>query len=267
MKESDALFSGAIPDIYDRCLGPLLFQPYATDLASRAKNLDGRRVIELAAGTGIATRALAQNFPDARIEATDLNESMVNLASASSTSPNVRWSVADGMALPFGDGSFDWAVCQFGIMFFPDRLAAFREVRRVLSAGGTFLFNVWDDLEHNDVARIVFRSVVDAFPDDPPAFLTRTPYGHGDTNAITRDLHSTGFTRIHCEPVEQPSGRVSAHDAAFGLCAGTPMRHEIVDRDASRLSQVIESATRRLQDSYGKHEVGGRMRAFIFEAR
>jgi len=267
MKESDALFSGEIPGIYDRCLGPLLFQPYADDLASRVKGLDGKRLIEIAAGTGIVTRALAQNFPDARIEATDLNESMVELASASSSSRNVRWSVADAMALPFDDGSFDWAVCQFGIMFFPDRLAAFREVRRVLNPGGTFLFNVWDDLEHNDVARIVFRSGVDAFSDNPPSFLARTPYGHGDTTAITRDLHSAGFTRIGCEPVEQPSGRVSAQDAAFGICAGTPMRHEIVHRDASRLDEVIESATRRLQESYGKHEVGGRMRAFVFEAR
>lgn len=264
MKSGDALFAGSIPEVYERCLGPLLFRPYAIDLATRAQELGGDRILEIAAGTGIATRVLASLLPSAQIDATDLNEAMVRIGAALTDAPNVRWSVADAMALPFVSATFDLAVCQFGVMFFPDCLAAMHEIRRILAPGGAFAFNVWDNLDGNDVARIIWRTASDAFPDDPPSFLPRVPYGHGQPDTLETQLHAAGFSEIAWELVEKPSGAITTRDAATGFCQGTPLYHEIVERDSSRLNDIIETATRRLREAFRGDTVGGRMRAFIF---
>jgi ubiquinone/menaquinone biosynthesis C-methylase UbiE len=267
MKSSDALFAGSIPEVYERCLGPLLFRPYAIDLANRAQELGGARIVEIAAGTGIATRVLASVLPSAQIDATDLNEAMVRIGAALTDAPNVRWSAADAMALPFASATFDLAVCQFGVMFFPNCLLAMHEIRRVLTPCGAFAFNVWDDLDGNDVPRIIWRTAADAFPDDPPSFLPRVPYGHGQPETLEAQLNSAGFSEIAWELVEKPSGAVPARDAAAGFFQGTPMYHEIVERDASRLNDIIQTATRRLREAFRSDTVGGRMRAFVFTAR
>ncbi len=267
MTQGDAAFTGSIPELYERYLGPLLFTPYAEDIAMRAQGIGGRRVLEIAAGTGIVTRALAVALPSAEIEATDLNEAMVAFAARQSVSPTVRWSTANAMALPFGNGRFELAVCQFGIMFFPDRLQAFREARRVLVPGGTFLFNVWDNVAHNDVARIISEAAEAAFPDDPPLFLRRTPYGHGDPAAIVRDLRQAGFTEIDCQLVAKRSRASSPRDAAVGICEGTPLCFEITARDAQRLNDVVHAATRALRAAFNGDTIDGAMQAYVFTAR
>ncbi|MGZ6124187.1 MAG: class I SAM-dependent methyltransferase [Myxococcales bacterium] len=267
MSETDTQFTGAIPQTYDRYLGPMFFEPYAADIAARARALGGRRLLEVAAGSGVVTRALAAALPGAEIEATDLNEAMVSFALSRSPPSRVRWSTADAMALPFPDGRFDLAVCQFGVMFFPDRTRAFREARRVLAEGGAYLFNVWDGLEQNDVARIVSGAVMAEFPQDPPLFMQRGPHGHGDCGAIERALQESGFRRIACESVVRRSHAASAREAALGICQGTPLRHEIVARDPRRLGEVVEAATRALRLAYGDGAIDGAMRAFVFTAR
>src|SRR5262249_49704927 len=152
MKDTDKLFIGSMPALYDRHLGPFLFAPYARDVAARAAALAPRRLLETAAGTGIVTRALAQALPETTtITATDLNQAMVDYAAAQTRAPNLTWGQADALALPFADGSFDAVVCQFGVMFFPDKRAGFREALRVLRPGGHFLFSVWDRIEENEI--------------------------------------------------------------------------------------------------------------------
>ena len=267
MTQADTRFTGSIPEIYARYLGPLWFAPYAADVAARATRLAPRRILETAAGTGVVTRALAAALPDAAIDATDINQAMVTFAAANETQPGVRWSTADAMALPFEDERFDLVVCQFGIMFFPDRVTAFREARRVLTPSGTYLANVWDDLAHNDVGRIITDVACAAFPDDPPRFFERTPYGHGDPVAIERDLRTAGFRTVTWEPVEKRSRAAAARDAAVGACEGTPLRHEIVARDPNRLTDVIEDATQALRTAFGGDAIDGAMRAFVFTAR
>src|SRR5262249_51017433 len=148
MGPTDTHFSGSIPEIYHRFLGSMFFAPYAADLALRARALGARRILEIAAGTGIVTRALAEALPQAEIEATDLNEAMVSFAAAQAPHPpTVRWATADALHFPAVEPSFDLVVCQFGVMFFPDRVQAFREARRVLLPRGAYLFNVWDGVE------------------------------------------------------------------------------------------------------------------------
>jgi SAM-dependent methyltransferase len=264
---SDRDFTGSLPDVYDRNLGPLLFSPYADDIGERASATRAGNILELAAGTGIATKALATWLPAAHIEATDLNESMVALAAARRPLPAVRWSAADAMYLPFENGTFDLVVCQFGVMFFPDRLRAFREARRVLTSDGTFLFNVWDGIGHNDVARIVSAAAGTLFPDDPPLFMERTPYGYADPLPIEDDLREAGFRHVVYELVAKRSRAPSARDAAIGLCEGTPLRHEIHARERERMRDVIDAATCELERAFGHEAIDGAMRAYVYTAR
>ncbi len=232
-QESDLLFAGSIPELYERYLVPLIFQPYADDLATRAAEIGPSSVLEVAAGTGVLTRALLSRLPDAvAVTATDLNQPMVDFAASMGTSRPVTWRRADAMDLPFDDGSFDIVVCQFGAMFFPDRRRAFTQMRRVLRRGGSALFNVWGRIEHNDFAEVVNDTVARLFPDDPPRFLERVPHGYHEPERIRADIEAAGF---------DPSSSISSLDArspaascsvpAIGYCQGTPLRNEIEARD------------------------------------
>ena len=146
--DADKVFSGSIPKLYDKYLVPLIFEPYATDLVNRLRGKGLARVLEIAAGTGVVTRALASALPEsATIVATDLNQAMLDQGAAVGTKRPVEWRQADAMQLPFEDATFDAVVCQFGVMFFPDKPKAFAEARRVLRPGGVFIFNVWDRIE------------------------------------------------------------------------------------------------------------------------
>src|SRR4051794_35372477 len=177
-RETDREFAGSIPETYDRFLGPLLSEPYARDLAARLAALTPARVLETAAGTGVATRALARALPaGAAIVATDLSRPMLDLAAARLETAEVTWQQADALALPFEDGAFDAVACQFGAMFFPDRAAAYREARRVLRRGGRFVLSVWDRLERNELAHAGDEAGAAQVPEDPPRFLARVPYG------------------------------------------------------------------------------------------
>jgi len=195
MADKHTAFVGSIPPIYDRCLGPLLFHGFADDLAARLPAKTGLRVLETACGTGIVTERLVQRLRGTdTVVATDLNEAMLEHARARLAPAGVEWRQADATSLPFPDESFDAVVCQFGVMFFPDKLEGAREALRVLRPGGLFLFNTWDAIEHNAVARITHETVAKIFPDDPPAFY-RIPFGLHDAGAIHEVLERAGSSR------------------------------------------------------------------------
>jgi len=260
MTTTDTLFAGSIPALYHRLLGPLLFEPYAWDLAERAGALQPARVLETAAGTGIVTGAMLKKAPRAEIVATDLNQAMLDVAAARLVSWRVQFRQADAQSLPFEDASFDAIVCQFGVMFFPDRIAAYREARRVLKPDGRFLFNAWDRLENNPVTAAVGGAVAALYPDDPPGFFGRVPFGYHDIERIEADLRAAGFTDIAAETVAKTS-RVSARDAAAGLCQGTPLRSEIEERGG--LDRATEAAAAALAPLDG---TDAPMSAHVFSA-
>ncbi|MBB3220815.1 class I SAM-dependent methyltransferase [Pseudoduganella umbonata] len=262
MTTVDAQFAGQLPHCYELYLVPLLFDPYARDLAGRAAGLAPRQVLEIAAGTGVVTRHLAAALPSARIVATDLNPDMLAIGSATAL-PQVSWQLADAAQLPFSDAGFDLVLCQFGAMFFPDRPQAFAQARRVLRPGGRFLFNVWDPLPANAFAAGVQAAMEELFPDDPPGFFARTPHGYHDKAAIVRDLAAAGFTSPpDIETVALQSSAASAADVAAGFCQGTPLRSEIEARGHSPES-ASAFAARHLEQRYGKGPVRGAMRAHV----
>jgi ubiquinone/menaquinone biosynthesis C-methylase UbiE len=265
----DTQFAGSIPEIYNRHLGPIIFQPYADDLAQRAKRLNARSVLETAAGTGIVTRALLAALPDhSSVTATDLNQAMVDYAARNTqTSGRVRFQQADACALPFGDDSSDMVVCQFGVMFFPDKVAAHREALRVLKPGGMLLFNVWGPIDRNDFANVITEAVAALFPSDPPRFFARTPHGYHDAATIERELRSAAFANVKIERVDRESVAPSAKDCATAFCQGTPLRNEIEARDPARLNEATDAAATALARQFGSGRISGRMQALVIEAR
>jgi len=262
---SDKVFAGSIPKLYDTYLVPLLFEPYAADLANRLSSRPPSRVLEIAAGTGAVTRALAAALPESvSIVATDLNQAMLDRAAAVGTERVVEWQQADAMQLPFPDESFDAVVCQFGVMFFPEKSKAFSEARRVLRPGGTFIFNVWDKLSENEFADAVEAALESVFPDDPPRFLSRTPYGYHDSGAIERDLANGGFgASPRIETVAARSRAASPRITAVAFCQGTPLRNEIEARAASRLDEATDTAAEVITERFGAGAVDGKIQAHV----
>jgi SAM-dependent methyltransferase len=259
-------FSGSIPETYDRFMGPLVFRPYAEELASRLAGFDGR-LLEVAAGTGIVTRALDEALPPAaRIVATDLSRPMLDYASARLQSPRVAWQEADGQALPFEDAGFEAVVCQFGVMFFPDRGAGYAEARRVLRPGGRYIFSVWDSLASNDAARIANDTVAARFQADPPDFMARIPHGYHDKNCIRADLAPAGFADVLIETVTLRGRADSAEAAAIAICQGTPLRSEIEARDPSGVEAVTQAVARAMAIEFGAGPIDTRIQALVITA-
>jgi SAM-dependent methyltransferase len=232
-------FTGSIPVIYDRCLGPVLFEPYAADLVGRVQTRDDLRTLELACGTGILTRRLREALPmSTTLVATDLNEAMLAYARAAVTDPGIQWRTADAQALPFADASFDVVVCQFGFMFLPDKPQGFREARRVLATGGTLLANVWHSMDANPFARAMQTRLARLYPDDPPRFL-ETPYGYHDPNRLRADMVEGGWQKVQLEDVQRQSVSPSAADLMTGFVRGSPLNHELVRRGAN-LDAIVD---------------------------
>lgn len=268
MVASDKHFAGSIPEIYDRYLVPLIFEAPAADLALRIAHHPAAEVLETAAGTGVLTRAMAAVLPPAtRITATDLNQPMLDRAAARQPpGREVVWQQADALVLPFPADAFDIVACQFGVMFFPDRVAGFREAHRVLGRRGRFLFNVWDRIEVNDFANVVTEALAQVFPADPPRFMARTPHGYHDERQIRADLAAAGFTDVAVERLDGVSRAASAHEVALAFCQGTPLRSEIETRDAARLEAATAAAAEALQRRFGSGPIEGRIQWLVVSA-
>jgi len=264
---ADREFTGAIPEVYETYLVPLIFEEYAFDLASLVAAGSPRRVLEVAAGTGVATRAMAALMSGVEITATDLNQAMLDHAASMLVAPGLEWRQANALELPFEDGTFDAVACQFGVMFFPDRPAAYREARRVLEPGGRFIFNTWDRIEENEVPMAVSDAVASVFPDNPPSFLRRTPHGYHDLDVVRTELEAAGFVDVRVATVEHRSRASTARDPAVAFCAGTPLRNEIEERDASMLDAAIERATTAVAKRFGATGIDGKIQAHVVVAR
>jgi SAM-dependent methyltransferase len=258
-------FTARIPDQYDRALGPVMFADYADDIARRVATAPAMQVLETAAGTGMVTRRLRDRLsPASRLTATDLSEAMLQVArSKFKPADHVTFLLADAMQLPFPDRAFDTVVCQFGVMFFPDKDKSYREVRRVLKRDGRYLFSVWDSHAHNPFARITYETAARSFPDDPPQFH-RVPFGYFQIDVIKEALLEAGFTDIRASVVRFERDVTDPALFARGLIFGTPLIDQVRARggDPERLTSALADA---FIDEIALNERPIRMQAIVFE--
>lgn len=265
-RDSNVIFEGSIPENYDRYLGPAFFEPFANDIAARLSGQRAMNVLEVACGTGIVTRRLRDNLaPEAQIVATDLNPGMFAFAQGKfRANENVKWQQADATALPFPDGSFDAVVCQFGLMFVPDKQAAMRECHRVLTFGGVFLFNVWDAIERNPIGQIAHETIASFFDVDPPNFY-ELPFGFHDAALIRDLLEKARFKSVEVSLVSQPCRSSSAADFATGLVRGNPVLTAIQERGVN-VDDVVRAVAQRIAGRYGAAPVESTMQALVCRA-
>jgi ubiquinone/menaquinone biosynthesis C-methylase UbiE len=266
MATQDIGFSGSIPAIYDRYMVPLIFAPYAAEVARRARMFMPGHVLETAAGTGVVTDALHRALPDAEIIATDLNPPMLELAAARVRSDKVSFEVADAQELRFADASFDLVVCQFGVMFFPDKVRGNSEARRVLRDGGHYLLVIWDKVERNLATVTAGRAVAELIPGEAARFYERVPFRYHDREEIAADLRAAGFGDIAFETISLESRAASARDAAIALVQGTPMRADIETIDPKLLEPATDAAAKALAQFEGPDGFRAPMSAHLVTA-
>lgn len=257
--DRDRTWVGSMPRAYDEWLGPTLFDPFARDMAARVAALRPDRVLELAAGTGILTGHLVAALPDAAITATDLNPAMVEWGARAA--PSATWLAADAQLLPFPDAAFDLVCCQFGVMFFPDRVGAYRQVHRVLRPGGRVLVSTWDTLRGHHFGQVFTDALGHVFPDDPPRFLATVPHGYPDPDRAVADLRAGGFDAVEVDTVTLTGHAASAAAVATGFCTGTPVRAELLER--GDLAAATAAVADRMTALLGAGPVAGPMRAHV----
>jgi SAM-dependent methyltransferase len=266
MSGNAAGFTGNIPEHYDAGLGPLLFVDYAEDIARRVAAYAPKRVLETAAGTGIVTRRLYDLLPQAEILATDLNTPMLEWAAKKikATERRVAFRPADATALPFADNLCDAMVCQFGVMFYPDKEKSYREAYRVLQPGGRYVFNVWDSHKHNPFGRMAHEIVSSFFPVDPPQFY-QVPFGYYAIDPIKEALLAAGFDDLKIAVVKKEHKLTDAAARARGMILGNPVVDQIKARGGVDPDVVVDAARKMLEREFATKPIP--LQAIVFEAR
>jgi ubiquinone/menaquinone biosynthesis C-methylase UbiE len=265
--EKDVRFDGSIPEIYDRHLGTLLFEPYAADIADRIAKRKPRKVLEVAAGTGIVTNRLLKALPKGTaLTVTDLNVPMLEYARQKIQSDGraIEWRQADAQDLPFADESFDVVACQFGVMFFPDKAKGLREFKRVLEKGGALVFSVWDSLEINPLQEIVHSTVNQFFRTEPPEFY-KIPFMMGDVGELRHVIEESGFKSVTIETLSLTGRSVSPQDAAIGLVKGNPVINTLREQGAD-IDEIIATVARAVEERFGAGALQVPLRAHVVTA-
>ncbi|RBY97785.1 SAM-dependent methyltransferase [Blastococcus sp. TF02-8] len=254
----DVEFTGSVPELYERLMVPMIFTEPAASLARRVASAAPARIVETAAGTGVLTAALLDACPGAEVLATDVHQPMLDRAESTiGTSDRVRFQQADALDLPVDDAWCDVVVCQFGVMFFPDRVRGHREAHRVLRPGGSLVLAVWESLATNDFARVVDQALRELTGDDSLDFMARVPHGYADTARIEDDVLQAGFASLTIEQVRGTS-TATADDAAVAYCQGTPLRAAIEAHPRVSLVEATRIAAEALRREFGPGVMTGR---------
>jgi len=267
MQASDAIFTGSVPEYYDRLLGPNIFIDYACAMAARVKAASPSTILELAAGTGIVSREIKSALPNAHLMVTDLNAPMLDVA-ASKFQPteSVEFRIVDAMETPFSDESFDLLACQFGVMFFPDKVQSFREARRLVKPGGRYIFSTWSGFAANPFAMVADECAQSFFPDDPPMFY-KAPFSYPDPDQVCLDLKSAGWDDVEFEILTIKKSVADWPGFARGLVFGNPLKAEIEARGGVDPEDVVARLAKALTAKFSTNDDTMSLSAGIYTAR
>ena len=264
MDKQHAAFAGTIPAYYEKYLGPFLFEPYALDIISRLKDKKYPNILELACGTGRVTANLAKSVNHDSLTATDLNKDMIEVAKKNVSDKNIQWQVADALNLPFEKSSFDAVVCQFGIMFFPDKLKGLQEAHRVLKPGGKLLFNTWDKVENIPAIHEGRKVIESFFENDQPDFY-KVPFSMHDKNELENLMKAAGFKNANATLVKKEGISASAADLAKGMVEGNPIFLAIVEKDPSLIEPIEKKVENILAEKFGNNPLKSSLAAWVCE--
>jgi ubiquinone/menaquinone biosynthesis C-methylase UbiE len=243
-------FAGSIAENYEKYLTSVFFTEPAKDIISRVPK-DTVSILELACGTGMVTRMLREKFPEAKITATDINPDMLKVAKEKLEGKSgIEWAEVNAEEIPYGDNTFDCVICQYGIMFVPDKQKMVGEAFRVLKPGGTFLFNTWDSLEKVTIAGITNGVIKDFFKDDPPAFYS-IPFSMYNPSEMEGYMKTAGFNNISVDNVKLEGTSPSAEDAAIGFSEGNPIYTAICERDKNMLPEIKKTLAEKFSKEFG----------------
>jgi ubiquinone/menaquinone biosynthesis C-methylase UbiE len=264
---SAVAFSGTVPAYYDRYLGPFLFEPYAKDLVKRLEHCKLDKVLEIACGTGRVTRHLVSLIPEkGTLIATDLNPDMEALAHEKIISNKVQWRIVDAQSLPFENETFDAVVCQYGVMFFPDKLKAFTEAYRVLKKQGLYLFNTWGSIDANPPVAVIDNVLKEEFGNEAPDFFQKGPFSFYDHTQIQTLLEQAGFSKIKLEVVKLNGKYTDAEDIVKGFIDGSPVIAYLNEKDPGCLPGIREKIKQELVNSFGEQTDRAPLEAIVIQA-
>jgi ubiquinone/menaquinone biosynthesis C-methylase UbiE len=259
-------FTGSVPENYDKYLGPFLFEHYASVIANRLSRIKPSKILDIACGTGIVTKKIEEALPNSQIIGLDLNPDMIEFGRKKLKNSSIEWKVANAVNLPFDDDTFDAVVCQFGVMFFPDKAAAFKEARRVLKPNGTFIFNTWDSLETNELFLTSDKVINRIFTNNPPDFY-KVPFSFYDTKEIEKLLNEAGFSDIKIEYIKTKGENESVKSLAIGLVEGNPIYGQITERDASKIPFIKSEIEKDVSSRFGDNPVKADLSAIMCTCR
>jgi ubiquinone/menaquinone biosynthesis C-methylase UbiE len=267
MSDDAAGFFGNIPQHYDQGLGPIIFAEYAADIARRVAAGNPARVLETAAGTGIVSRKLRDALPaDAHLTATDFNPPMLDIARTKfRPGEQIGFQPADAVALPFADASFDAIVCQFGVMFFPDKARSFSEAYRVLALGGRYVFSVWDSHRYNPFGRIAHEVAGRFFPADPPQFYN-VPFSCHQIDPIKEFLIAAGFADIGIAVIRQERELPDIANFARAAVYGNPLIDQVRARGGADPERIVDALAQEFRREFGDDPGRMPLQAIVFSA-
>ena len=265
MSDDATGFAGGIPENYDRGLGPVIFTDYDEHTARLVAGYAPSRVLETGAGTGIVTRRLRDLLPaTTRLIATDLNPPMLEVARKKFRADEpIEFQHADAMALPFADASFDAVVCQFSVMFFPEKEKSYREAYRVLAPGGRYVFSVWDG-DYQPVGRVADEVAAQFFPTDPPQFY-RVTTSYNKIDPIKDSLSDAGFIDLRIAVLTREKQVADIGAFARALVYGNPLIDMIRTRGGVDPGQVVNALGEAFAREFG-NPARLPLQAILFEA-
>ncbi len=266
MSEKSVPFEKTIPGVYERYLGPYLYEPYAVYVTRKIKDKP-KHVLEIGAGTGRLTNHLSKKIGlDAKLIAIDINPAMLDIAKQKVNEPNVEFQVADAQNLPFPDNSFDFVVCQFGFMFLPEKQKGFNEAWRVLKPGGQFVFVTWDKAENNITLHISQQTILHFLKATPPPFFGRAYSSMNNPDELRSYATVAGFENVIVQKITLEGQSPTAMDAAIGFVEGNAIIHEILKEGPELLQTIETTIVAKINEQVSKDPVRSELNAWFGEA-